>query len=73
MHKEHDYNKREMPRRRPPIKPFQYGRYIIEYLEVDSKLVRFHKEHIDNYDDAKKIRDRLLSEGVIKPEIKRVG
>ena len=73
MHKEHDYNKREMPRRRPPIKPFQYGKYIIEYLEVDSKLVRFHKEHIDNYHDAKKIRDRLLSEGVKSPVIKKIG
>mgnify|MGYP003646235066 CR=1 FL=1 len=73
MHKEHDYNKKEMPKRRAPIKPFQYGKYIIEYRPVDSKLVRFHKEHIDNYKDAEKVRERLLSEGVIEPEIKRVG
>tara|TARA_R110002110_G_scaffold174101_2_gene377026 strand:- start:212 stop:400 length:189 start_codon:yes stop_codon:yes gene_type:complete len=62
-----------MKRRRPPIKPFKYGKYIIEYRELDSKLLRFHKEHIDNYDDAKKVRERLLSEGVIEPEIKRIG
>ena len=62
-----------MKRRRPPIKPFEYGKFIIEYRDAASGLLRFHKEHIDNYDDAKKIRDRLLTEGVDKPEIKRVG
>ena len=62
-----------MKRRRPPIKPFEYGKYIIEYRDADSGLLRFHKERIDNYDDAKKIRDKLLSEGVNKPDIKRVG
>jgi len=62
-----------MKRRRPPIKPFEYGKYIIEYRDVASGLLRFHKEHIDNYDDAKKIRDKLLSEGVETPVIKKVG
>ena len=62
-----------MTRRRPPIKPFVYGKYIIEYRDVDSKLLRFYKEHIDNYDDAKKVRDRLLAEGVKEPEIKKIG
>ena len=62
-----------MKRRRPPIKPFVYGKYIIEYRESVSGLLRFHKEHIDNYKDAIKIRDRLLSEGVKEPVIKRVG
>jgi|TARA_R110002033_G_C3732571_1_gene224152 hypothetical protein len=62
-----------MKRRRPPIKPFEYGKYIIEYRDADSKLLRFCKEHINNYDDAKKVRDRLLSEGVKEPEIKRIG
>ena len=60
-------------RRRPPITPFEYGKYLIEYREADSKLLRFHKERIDNYDDAKKIKDRLLSEGVDNPVIKQVG
>tara|TARA_R110000824_G_scaffold231713_2_gene419600 strand:+ start:3450 stop:3671 length:222 start_codon:yes stop_codon:yes gene_type:complete len=73
MHKEPAYNEKEMPKRRPPIKPFVYGNYIIEYREPDSKLLRFHKEHIDNYDDAKKVKERLLSEGVIEPEIKKIG
>jgi len=62
-----------MKRRRPPIKPFEYGKYIIEYRDEDSGLLRFHKERIDNYDDAKKVRDRLLSEGVKEPEIKKIG
>jgi hypothetical protein len=62
-----------MKRRRPPIKPFEYGKFIIEFREAESGLLRFHKEHIDNYKDAKKIRDKLLSEGVDTPVIKRVG
>ena len=62
-----------MKRRRPPIKPFEYGKYIIEYRDADSKLHRFYKERIDNYDDAKRVRDRLLSEGVKEPEIKKIG
>ena len=62
-----------MKRRRPPIKPFEYGKFIIEYKDSISGLLRFHKEHIDNYNDAVKVRDQLLSEGVNEPEIKRVG
>jgi|TARA_R110002049_G_scaffold305582_1_gene502617 hypothetical protein len=73
MHKERSYNKREMSKRRPPIKPFVYGKYLIEYREEGSKLVRFHKEHIDTYKDAKKIKEKLLSEGVKSPVIKKIG
>ena len=62
-----------MKRRRPPIKPFEYGKFIIEYKDSTSGLLRFHKERIDNYNDAVKVRDQLLSEGVNEPEIKRVG
>lgn len=38
-----------------------------------SGLLRFHKEHIDNYKDAVKIKERLASEGVNEPVIKRIG
>jgi hypothetical protein len=62
-----------MKRRRPPIKPFVYGKFIIEYRDTDSGILRFHKEHIDNYKDAVKVRDELLSEGVNEPVIKRIG
>jgi len=62
-----------MKRRRPPIKPFEYGKFIIEYRDNDSGILRFHKERIDNYKDAVKVRDKLLSEGVNEPVIKRVG
>ena len=62
-----------MKRRRPPIKPFEYGKFIIEYRDNDSGIIRFHKERIDNYKDAVKVRDKLLSEGVNEPVIKRVG
>tara|TARA_R100001510_G_C7621808_1_gene182530 strand:- start:396 stop:584 length:189 start_codon:yes stop_codon:yes gene_type:complete len=62
-----------MKRRRPPIKPFEYGKFIIEYRDSDSGILRFHKERIDNYKDAVKVRDKLLSQGVNEPVIKRVG
>jgi hypothetical protein len=62
-----------MKRRRPPIKPFEYGKFIIEYKDSVSGLLRFHKERIDNYNDAVKIRDALQSKGVTEPVIKRVG
>ena len=62
-----------MSRRRPPIKPFEYGKYIIEYRDSVSGLLRFHKEHIDNYKDAEKIRENLLSKGVKEPVIKKIG
>ena len=62
-----------MNRRRPPIKPFEYGKYIIEYRDPVSGLLRFHKEHIDNYKDAEKIREKLLSKGVKEPVIKKIG
>ena len=62
-----------MKRRRPPIKPFEYGKFIIEYRDNDSGILRFHKERIDNYKDAVKVRDKLLSQGVNEPVIKRVG
>jgi len=62
-----------MNRRRPPIKPFEYGKYIIEYRDSVSGLLRFHKEHIDNYKDAEKIRENLLSKGVKEPVIKKIG
>ena len=73
MHKELEYNKKEMPKRRPPIKPFVYGKYLIEYREEEGGLLRFHKEHIDNYKEAEKICERLMREGYYKPVIKKIG
>ena len=62
-----------MKRRRPPIKPFQYGKFIIEYRDADSGLLRFHKEHIDNYKDAEIICEKLSREGYHEPVIKQIG
>jgi|TARA_R110002012_G_scaffold321731_2_gene551072 hypothetical protein len=62
-----------MKRRRPPIKPFQYGKFIIEYRDADSGLLRFHKEHIDNYKDAEIICEKLTREGYHNPVIKQIG
>jgi hypothetical protein len=73
MHKELEYNKKEMPKRRPPIKPFVYGKYLIEYREGEGGLLRFYKEHIDNYKDAETICEKLTREGYHEPVIKKIG
>ena len=62
-----------MKKRRPPIKPFVYGKYIVEYREEKGGLLRFYKEHIDNIKDANKLRDKLINEGYYNPEVQRIG
>ena len=52
-----------MKRRRPPIKPFEYGKFIIEYKDSVSGLLRFHKEHINNYNDAEKLKINFYLKG----------
>ena len=62
-----------MKKRRPPIKPFVYGKYIVEYREEKGGLLRFYKEHIDNIKDANKLREKLINEGYDNPVVKRIG
>jgi|TARA_R100000781_G_C4078502_1_gene126926 hypothetical protein len=62
-----------MKKRRPPIKPFVYGKYIVEYREKKGGLLRFYKEHIDNIKDANKLREKLINEGYYNPVVKRIG
>jgi hypothetical protein len=62
-----------MKKRRPPIKPFVYGKYIVEYREKKGELLRFYKEHIDNIKDANKLREKLINEGYYNPVVKRIG
>ena len=62
-----------MSKRRPPIKPFVYGKYLVEYREEESGLLRFYKEHIDTKDRAKEICKELLVKGCHEPVIKKVG
>ena len=52
MYKEPAYNKKEMPKRRPPIKPFVYVKYLLEYREEKGGMLRIYKEHIENYKEA---------------------
>ena len=73
MRKERDYNKREMPKRRPPIKPFVYGKYLVEYREGKGGLLRFYKEQIDTLKRANEVRDELITKGYDDPVIKKVG
>jgi hypothetical protein len=36
-------------------------------------MLRFYKEHIENYKEAEKIREKLLREGYYEPVIKKIG
>jgi len=62
-----------MPGKRPPIKPFMYGRYLVEYREDKGGLLRFYKEQIDTIKRANEIRDELITKGYDDPVIKKVG
>ena len=62
-----------MPKRRPPIKPFVYGKYLVEYREDKGSLLRFYKERIDTIARANEIRKELLLKGCHNPIIKKVG
>ena len=62
-----------MKKRRPPIKPFVYGKYIVEYSEEEGGLLRFYKEHIDNIKDANKLSEKLINEGFYNTVVKRIG
>tara|TARA_R110002020_G_scaffold465347_1_gene686716 strand:+ start:29 stop:214 length:186 start_codon:yes stop_codon:yes gene_type:complete len=61
-----------MPRR-PPIKPFVYGKYLVEYREEKGGLLRFYKERIDNLKEAEEIQKQLVQEGFYNPVIKQIG
>tara|TARA_R110002012_G_scaffold315996_1_gene530484 strand:+ start:595 stop:783 length:189 start_codon:yes stop_codon:yes gene_type:complete len=62
-----------MPKRRPPIKPFVYGKYLVEYREEKGGMLRFFKEHINNISRAKEICEELLVKGCHEPVIKKIG
>ena len=40
-------------KKRFPKKPFEFGRYIIEYREKQGDVLRFLKERLDTFDEAK--------------------
>jgi len=58
-------------KKRFPKKPFEFGKYIVEYRE--NGVLRFLKERLDNIDDAQHAKDKLLSKGYQDPEIKKIG
>jgi hypothetical protein len=62
-----------MAKRRPPIKPFVYGKYLVEYREDKGGLLRFHKEQINTLKRANEVREELLVKGYHDPVIKKVG
>ena len=71
--KELEYNKKVMPKKRPPIKPFLYGKYLVEYKEDKAGLLRFYKEQIDTLKRAEEVCEELIVKGYHDPVIKKVG
>jgi len=61
-----------MPKRRPPIKPFVYGKYLVEYKE-EGDLLRFHKEHINTLERANEVCKELLAKDYHDPAVKKIG
>ena len=59
-------------KKRFPKKPFEFGRYIVEYCEEDG-VIRFLKERLDNLNDAEVAKEKLLNKGYNKTEIKKIG
>ena len=59
-------------KKRFPSKPFEFGKYIVEYRE-ETGVLRFLKERLDNLDDAQLAREKLINKGYHDLEIKKVG
>ena len=62
-----------MSRRRPPVKPFVYGKYLVEYREETGALLRFHKEQIDTLKRANEVCKELLAKDYHDPVVKKIG
>jgi len=62
-----------MTRRRPPIKPFVYGKYLVEYREEEGGLLRFYKEQIDTLKRANEICKEILAKDYHDPVVKKIG
>tara|TARA_R110000868_G_scaffold326848_1_gene587853 strand:+ start:1049 stop:1234 length:186 start_codon:yes stop_codon:yes gene_type:complete len=56
-----------------PRKPFEYGKYLVEYSEDTEDILRFLKEKLDTIEEARSAREKLVIEGYYKPKIKKVG
>ena len=59
-------------KKRFPSKPFEFGKYIVEYRE-ETGVLRFLKERLDNLDAAELAREKLITKGYNDLEIKKVG
>tara|TARA_R110002051_G_scaffold62995_2_gene114750 strand:+ start:515 stop:703 length:189 start_codon:yes stop_codon:yes gene_type:complete len=62
-----------MTRRRPPMKPFVYGKYLVEYREEEGELLRFYKEQIDTLKRANEVCKELLAKDYHDPVVKKIG
>lgn len=59
-------------KKRFPSKPFEFGKYIVEYRE-ETGVLRFLKERLDNLAAAELAREKLITKGYNDIEIKKVG
>lgn len=56
-----------------PRKPFEYGKYLIEYREDSGSILTFLKEKLDTFKDAESAREKLVLKGYYNPVIKIIG
>lgn len=56
-----------------PKKPVEFGMFLIEYKESKDGMLRFAKERIDTFEEAQKVREKLLQAGYYEPTIRKIG
>ena len=54
-------------------KPFEYGKFVIEYRENKNSITKILKKKLVTFDEAVQEREKLLIAGNYEPVIKRVG
>ncbi len=56
-----------------PRKPFEYGKYLIEYRKENGGILRFLKEKLETFEEAETAREKLVLKGYYEPVIKIIG
>ena len=56
-----------------PKKPTEFGMFLIEYRESKDGMLRFAKERINTFEEAQRVREKLLQQGYHEPVIRKIG
>ncbi len=62
-----------MSKKNFPRKPFAFGKFIVEYREIEKGVVSFLKEELNTQEEADAAAERLEADGKISVVIKQIG